>query len=308
MADAMSTNAIPMRQNEDATLKFMRARQRTYSVAEGLLIFQILLTVVVPVAGAVMTLFYPGLRPHFAALALIVLLLDTVVLDRKYRKLIKHAAKLGEMFDCQVLELPWNNFVVGERPEAEDIGAAARAFSKRHDDSNILNWYPVAAGDLPLALGRIVCQRTNLRYDSQLRRSFGTIIIVVVAVVVIGLLIAGLAQDLNFTAWILTFAPATPLLSWAGREYFRQRDTADLLEELMKKARGFWDRALAGSCDTDACLEESREFQNAIYLRRSTSPLIIPYLYRIKRMQLEDEMNDAASNFLAEYQARQARA
>ncbi|TXC65069.1 hypothetical protein FRZ32_13195 [Sphingosinicella ginsenosidimutans] len=127
------------------------------------------------------------------------------------------------------------------------------------------------------------------------------------AVVVVGLLIAGIAQNLNLTAWILTLAPAMPLMSWAGREYYRQRDTADQLEELMKKAKTFWNQALAGACDDDACLHQSRDFQNAIYLRRATSPLVLPYLYKIKRPMLEDEMNEAASDFLAEYKAREAK-
>ena len=305
MGKVMATNAIPDRQNDEAALKLMRARQWTYIVASRLMILQIILTVVVPVAGAVIVLIYPGLRPHFAAAALLVLLLDTVVLDRQYKLLLKRGAKLGEKFDCLVLQLPWNSFVTGDEPEAEDIRSGSRAWSMRRDDAKLRDWYPIAAGEMPLALGRIVCQRTNLRYDSQLRRSFGTIIVVVVSVVTIALLIAGVVQNLNLTAWILTLAPATPLLSWAGREYFRQQDTADLLEDLMKKARALWTRAIEGNCD-DACLEESRELQNAIYLRRSISPLVIPYLYKIKRLTLEDEMNEAASDFLASYRTRHA--
>ncbi|MDP9086104.1 MAG: S-4TM family putative pore-forming effector, partial [Pseudomonadota bacterium] len=271
-----------------------------------LMVAQIVLTVVIPIVGAVTTLFLADLKPHFAALALIILLLDTIVLDRQYKSLIKRGAKIGERFDCAVLALPWNSFVVGEEPEAEDTNAAARSWSKRRNDAKLKDWYPVAAGEMPLALGRIVCQRTNLRYDSRLRRSFGAIILTVVVIVVLGLLAAGLLQNLNLTAWILTLAPATPLLSWAGREYTRQRDTADLLEDLMKKATAFWNRALAGDCDEDGCLQQSREFQNAIYLRRSTTPLVMPYLYKFKRLTLEDEMNDAASDFLAAYQDCQA--
>jgi hypothetical protein len=269
------------------------------------MIVQIVLTVLVPVAAAVTTLFLPDLRPHFAALALVTLLLDTVVFDRQYKALLKRAAKIAEQFDCLVLDLPWNGFVAGERAETEDIRAAERAWSHRRDDSKLRDWYPLAAGAMPMALARIVCQRTNLRYDSQLRRSYGSVILAVVALVLLGLLLVGLAQDLNLTAWILTLTPATPLLSWAGREYFRQRDTAEQLEELMKKARGLWQRALEGENNDATCRDVSRELQNAIYLRRATSPLVVPFLYDIKRLGLEDEMNDAASNFLGEYHARQ---
>lgn len=298
-------NAIPTRQNAESSLKHLRARQWIYVIANRLMVAQIILTVLVPITGAVATLFLPTARPHFAAIALIVLVLDTVLLDRQYKALLKRGAKLGEKFDSLVLELPWNTFVAGEEPESEDVHAASSAWLKKRNDEKLVDWYPVASGEMPLALGRIVCQRTNLRYDSQLRRSYGTIILVTVSVVTLSLIVAGLVQNLNMTAWVLTLAPATPLLSWAGREFYRQRDTAEQLEELTKKARGFWKRALAGTCNEDACLEEAREFQNAIYLRRSTSPLIIPLLYRIKRLGLEDQMNEAANNFLEQYRAKE---
>ncbi|HEY0958263.1 MAG TPA: S-4TM family putative pore-forming effector [Novosphingobium sp.] len=297
-------NTIPARQNMESALKQLHARQWTYVIANRLMVAQIVLTVLVPITGAVLTLCFPAVRPHFAALALVVLVLDTVLLDRQYKAVLKRGAKLGEKFDSLVLGLPWNAFIAGDESESEDVYAAASAWRKRHTDEKLLDWYPIASGELPLALGRIVCQRTNLRYDSQLRRSYGTIILVTVGLVALSLIVVGLVQDLNMTAWVLTLAPATPLLSWAGREFYRQRDTAEQLEDLTKKARGFWKRALEGACDEDRCLKESRELQDAIYLRRSTSPLIIPFLYRIKRLGLEDQMNEAANNFLEEYRAK----
>lgn len=301
----MASNPIPARQNAEPQLKLLRARQWTYLVATRFMVLQIVLTVLLPIAGTVVTIFVPTLRPHFAALALAVLLLDAIFLDRRYKDLLKRAAKIGEKFDCAVLGLPWNSFVAGDEPEAEEIRSGARRWAARRDDAKLVDWYPLAAGEMPLALGRIVCQRANLRYDSQLRRSFGTVIVTVVVLIMGGLVVAGLLQDLNFTAWILALAPATPLLSWAGREYYRQRDTADLLDELMKKAKAFWKRALSGECDEDACLAQSREFQNAIYLRRSTSPLVIPYLYKFRRLALEDEMNAAADDFLEAYRRKE---
>ena len=92
-------------------------------------------------------------------------------------------------------------------------------------------------------LARIICQRTNLRYDSQLRRNCGVIIQVVALTLVGALIFSGLAQNLRMTEWVLSLAPATPFLAWAAREYYRQRDTADLLEDLMKEAKKLWARA-----------------------------------------------------------------
>ncbi len=296
------SNAIPQRQNEESQLRLMRARQWTFKVATRFLTAQMLLTVAVPIVGSIWTLFVPALRPHLAALTLAILVLDTLYLDRRYKSLVKRAAKISEQFDCTVLELPWNNFVAGEKVEAEDTGAAARAWAKHENDDELVNWYPVAAGQMPISLGRILCQRTNLRYDSSLRQAFGSVILALVTLVLGGLVVAGLAEDLSLTAWVLTLAPATPLLSWAGREYYRQRDTIEQLDELKAKATSFGNEALAGRCSEADSLARSRAFQDAIYLRRATSPLVVPFLYRFKRQALEGEMEDAAADFLKYYE------
>jgi hypothetical protein len=118
---------------------------------------------------------------------------------------------------------------------------------------------------------------------------------------VLMLVVSGLVQDASMTAWVLTLAPATPFLAWAAREYYRQVDTADLLDSLKKEARKLWDRALAGECGSDDCLSKSREFQSAIYSRRAGSPLVLPFIYRFRRSSLEEEMGEGASAFLLEY-------
>lgn len=303
MHSVMATsNTIPQRQNEEDQLRLMRARQWTYKIATRFLTAQIVLTVAVPIIGSILTIFVPVLRPHVAALALAILILDTVYLDRQYKSLVKRSAKISEQYDCAVLELPWNNFVIGESVEPEDVGAAARAWARKESDDELRDWYPAAAGAMPISLGRILCQRTNLRYDSSLRRAFGSVILTLIALVLGGLIVAGLFEDLTLTAWVLTLTPATPLLSWAGREYYRQRDTIEQLDKLKAKATSFGNEALAGTCDDARCLERSRAFQDAIYLRRATSPLVIPYLYKFKRLQLEGEMEDAAAEFLKAYE------
>lgn len=305
MVDAMPANQITTLQNEETQLKLLRARTQLYSYASRVLVVQLILTLLLPALGAILVIFVPAARPYVAAIALIITGLDVLVLDRRQKLLIKQAAKIGESFDCAVLALPWDRFNAGEPLEVEDLHAAARAYSMRQDDSALKDWYPTAVAAAPLHLARIICQRANLRYDSQLRRSYGKIIAIIASAILLVLLAGGLIQDLKLTEWVLTMAPASPILTWAAREYYRQNDTANSLEEHLKAAKVLWGRALAGECDADKCLSQSREFQNAIYYRRASSPLIVPFLYRFKRLQLEDDMNQAATDFLKEYQTTQ---
>jgi hypothetical protein len=175
---------------------------------------------------------------------------------------------------------------------------AAMAYSARYDDTKLRGWYPESVGTAPLHFARIICQRTNLRYDRQLRRSYSVILQIVALMLVGGLFISSLVQNLPMTDWVLSMAPATPILAWAAREYYRQRDTADILEYLMKEAKKLWTLARTGECDAEDCRQRSREVQNAIYTERANSPLVMPFLYRVRRLQLEDEMNEGAADFL----------
>src|SRR5690606_20462988 len=122
--------------------------------------------------------------------------------------------------------------------------------------------------------------------------------VAVIAVLVFGV---SLARNDSLAQWVLTLTPMVPLLGWSVREYFRQRDTADQLEDLMKAARKLWQDSLTGTVGAAESGTKAREFQDAIFARRVSSALIVPLVYKLSRPRLEDEMNEAASDFLKRY-------
>lgn len=277
----------------------MRARQQTYQRAKRLLILQFALTVGLPVVAAVAALAAPAIRPYTAILSLLISTVDVTVLDRAQRNSIKLAAKIAEAFDCAVLELPWNAFVAGNRPEPETLAEAERAW--RGGDDGILNWYPVAVGKVPLHLARIICQRTNLWYDAALRRHYGSWVLASALGLLVLLLGAALATGLTVEVFIASvLAPAGPIVIWAFREYFRQRDTAEAQEAVKADAEALWARARDGGCHAEECGDLSRAFQNAIYTRRAASPLMLPLVYKLRRSGMEDQMNKGTAAFLAD--------
>jgi hypothetical protein len=138
----MLMNRIPILQNEETQLKLLRARTHIYACATCFMVFQLLLTLIMPIADAVLAIFRPEFRAYVAAASLGVVIIDALLLDRQQKLLIKRAAKIAEQFDCTVLDLPWDQFVVGDKLDAEDIHAAARAFAAHHSDVKLRGWYP----------------------------------------------------------------------------------------------------------------------------------------------------------------------
>lgn len=295
----MTLNPIPARQNEPHFMQLLRARSETYRQATRLLIIQLIVTVAVPVVIAVIGLIFPHVRPYVATIAIAVTLIDIAVLDRTMKRRLKTAALICEEFDCKLLEIPWNRFAAGKRLEHETITSAERDWP--HGDDKLLNWYPAAVGLAPMHLARIVCQRTNLWYDATLRERYGNLLLMAAVLIIIGLISAGLAANLPFADFVVTIlAPCAPLLSWALRDAFKQRDAADAQKAARSEAEALWDMAISGSCTEDKFARLSREFQNTIFQRRVANPLILPFVYNWLRPGMEVDMNLGAESLLSQ--------
>lgn len=293
-------NSIPVDQNSPEFMRLMRARSRIYQEASRFQIAQLIVAVAVPVAGAIVGLRYPEGRAYVAALALAATFLDVLWLDRAQRTKLKLAARISELFDCGLLGLPWNDFVAGKKPDAMTIAEAERAWRK--GDDKLRDWYkPKELALAPLHLARLICQQSNLWYDSRLRRRVGTALVAIAFGLSASLCVAGLALNLPFADFILTVVtPVAPILTWTAREYYRQRDTADALEAIKASADALWSKAVAGECGPDDCGVRSREFQDAIFTRRAGSPLNVPLVYRLLRNTMEANMQAGAGQMLRE--------
>jgi len=294
---AAPLNSISERQNEAHFLHLLRARQRIYMEASKLRVAQLLLVVLLPVLGAVAGLIWPDLRPYVASLALVIAVLDTAWLDRWQRGKLKAAAKICEQFDCELMDLPWNRLVAGKRLDPEHIEAAASAW--RRGDDTLGNWYPEEIRDAAPPLARVMCQRANAWYDSSLRQRYGTWLLAIVCGAFIAFLLVGLALKLSLldlTATVLT--PAAPALIWCLREHFRQRDVAEMSETAKAEADALCEKAAVRGCDETELLVCARELQNAIYARRASSPLLLPFVYSVARTRMEAQMKAGATGLL----------
>src|SRR5438552_2149401 len=163
-------NTIARDQDTPEFQRLLKARQRVYADATRYQILQMTLTVVLPVAGAVLAFAYPEARPYVALYGLIATALDVTWVDRRQRWLLKVAAKISEEFDCSLLKMPWNSFVAGKREDAEVVDAAARRWND--DTSSIAGWYTGITPTARHSMARLVCQRMNLQYDASLRKKY----------------------------------------------------------------------------------------------------------------------------------------
>ncbi|MBS0217726.1 MAG: hypothetical protein JSR63_06040 [Proteobacteria bacterium] len=292
-----ASNNIGERQNSAPMIKLLRARRRVYGHVKGLQRVYFLIALVLPIISLVVAFNFDKAKPSLSLLALIIGALDAMFFDPWRKQKIKMAARLQEEFDCHVLEMAWNKFTAGARVSPEDVDAYGRELLKRDAEGQLKDWYPSDARRLPLHLARLVCQRTNLWYDSKLRRTYRTCLWAITALYFLALLMFGL--DLPLSDFILAvLVPFGPFFTWVVREHHRQTDTIALVDRLTGEIEGSIDRLSNPESQEDA-QARARELQDAIFAHRAGSPLVSDLVYKFKRRTLEEQMQAGASEFIA---------
>lgn len=296
-SDTSSPNNIGEIQNSAPMIKLLRARRRVYAHVKGLQRTYFLITFLLPIASLIAAFNFDKAKAVLSLAALIIGALDAMFFDPWRKQKIKMAARLQEEFDCKVLDMPWNKFTAGQRVSPEDVDDYGRNPLKADAERELQDWYPSDARELPLHLARLVCQRTNLWYDSKLRRTYRTSLWIITALYFVALLLFGLHLQLgDFILAVLV--PFGPFFTWIVREHHRQTDTIALVDRLSGEIEGSIDRLSNPESREDA-QARARELQDAIFAHRASSPLVSDVVYKCKRKTLEKQMQAGAEAFIA---------
>jgi hypothetical protein len=297
-------NDITSKQSQPELVALLRARDRTYHAAkstQGRLVF---VTIGLAVMSVLLAPAIPQIRPYLAFAALLLLMLDTGIIERLQKDRVKRGAKLQEEFDTKVLDMPWNRFVAGTMVDHEDVRAASVKLLSPKRESQIASWYEPCVGEVPVSFARLICQRTNISYDARLRKKYGNALLYGTIILGVLLLLVGLGFKLDLSELLLSVAvPFCPILNWTLREQRKQVDTANALSTLKSEFEKVWDKALAGAAPTELD-KGSRELQDAIYQHRASAPLVFDWVYDRFRSGNEDEARHAAQRLVS--QAKEA--
>jgi hypothetical protein len=291
-----ATSDIAIRQDQPREFSYMEARQWRWRVAVKWQVAQLSIVVALPALLAIIGFISPTLKPVISFVAVAITLCDIIFIDRQYRKAIKTAARMSEVLDVDLFQIPWNKLAAGPKPDAEDVKRAARCGSRMATRDDWKGWYASVVDNVPLPLARLICQRTNLVYDSDLRGIYIILLSVIGSGICLIVFLAGMVSSATFGEFVLTsWVPASPLAIWALREGWRQRDAVEANAPVKAEAERLLHLAIAGD-RTDAQLEaDSRLMQNSIFVRRSTTPLLFPGIYKLRRRKSEDAMHDGAA-------------
>lgn len=296
---------ITVEQNTKRQLQRLGAQRDLYANTKSIFGWQLFMAGPLTVVLSIIVIIHPPLKALAAVWGITLTLADLFWLTPWQKRLRDTAARIQEAFDCDVLELSWNELKVGKKPDPELVKEASDNYkSWAADMTPIKNWYSTAVAELPIHIGRIACQRSNCWWDSEQRRRYAVAIIASVTTVFLVLFGLSFFSGLTLENFILkVIAPVAPALLLGIRQYNEQTEAATRLDKLKAHAEKLWDMALSGK-DASEISAGSRNLQDEIFENRKKSPPVFDFIFKQLRPSYEQRMNFGVEELVAEAKKR----
>jgi hypothetical protein len=294
-------NDIAKLEQEPRQLQRLAAQRQLYSTAKKIFGIQLLLSGPVAIGWSLAVVVSPQMRWIAAVWGVLVSSFDVLWLTPWQKRLRERAAKIQEAFDCDVLQLPWNDIKTGRRPDPELVKEQADKYQKAQAGlPPLTDWYAPVVSELPLEVGRVICQRANCWWDSKQRRRYAawvivSVIIVTLLMVCLGV-VGGLTVEKLFPAIIL---PLSPALLLGLRQFSEQTEAANRLDKLKDHAESLWLDSWNGAARPELT-SRSRALQDEIFENRKRSPLVFDWIFRRLRDDYDAQVNHGAEELAAE--------
>jgi hypothetical protein len=292
---------IAVEQNNERQLQRLASQRQLYTFAKTLFGWQLFLGGPVAVASAFAVLAFPAFKGAAAGWGILVTLADIFWLTPWQKRLRNEAARIQEAFDCDVLELDWNDLKAGSRPDPEFVKEQSDKYQRwGHKMPTISDWYAPVVDELPLHIGRIACQRSNCWWDSKQRRRYAAWIIGAVMAVFVVVLAVAFGNRFTIEDFVLkVVVPLAPALTLGIRQFYEQIEAASRLEKLKEHSERLWKDALAGKSKTEVT-NRSRNLQDEIFENRRKSPPVFDVIFNKLRPSYEQQMNFGVAELVAE--------
>lgn len=295
-------NKITQIQNAQCQLERLAAQRQLYSDAKKIHSISVILSVVLVIVWSILVAVFPGLKVYAVLWVIVISFLEVLLLTRWQVSLREKAAKIQQLFDCDVLQLSWSNPDFGSPPALETIIDASTKFKcKDPSYSSLKDWYPVIVRQLPIYQARVICQRSNIRWDAQLRRRYSNWLIIGLITLTIIVFLIGLINGLTLEKFFLVIVfPLIPAFLFGVRQYSEHKDAATRLDRLNENFELLWQQVISDKLTIQEMERESYSLQTQIYDNRRRNPLIFDWIYSHLRRKNEEQMNRGAEALIHE--------
>lgn len=282
-------NNISIKQNEAKQLERLSAQRELYSSAKKYHAFQLFFVVLFPILLSFASISCQNLVQYAAAYGIIIALVDLLFFDEKIKSRKNKAAKIQELFDCDILQMEISPLKIIDEITIEEILIHYDTHKKIATNvEKTKNWYPKSVSDVPISIARVICQRANCSWDSKLRERYIENLKIFSILILVGIIIYSLFKNLKFMDFVLLGSTLLPFFQFCIKQYLEQKDSIKRLDELLKYTNDLWNSIINKSKNESQMTEASRRLQDEIYEHRSKTPLILDFFYNRLRNKNED--------------------
>ncbi|MGD6749575.1 S-4TM family putative pore-forming effector [Streptomyces sp. BH105] len=191
---------------------------------------------------------------------------------------LRFAATLQEMFDADVLGLPWNSVIIGDRIGDEEVSRLSRSF--RGDEDRLRGYYLVAGAAAPYDV--LFCLEQNLAWGSRIRLRFAQLMLGVVVLWSIAGIVLTLAIGAT-VSWLVTgwFVPSLGLLLLCLDMYRTQMASTRERLRVLGLVRAVIEDPMSPVIATSTALTGfARQVQDTLFQMRRLQPRLPAWYFR----------------------------
>ncbi len=289
---------ILVRQNEADALQLLAAQRQLYSEEKQLLLVQVILALGGSLVAFGVVCLLPQYTSQANAIAFVVAVIDCFLIQYFLGGKKKSAAKIQELFDCNLLQLNWN---AGQKP-APDLFIAAADRHPAGKKASLENWYLGGLAEVPFPVARIVCQMTNVSYDTAVRKQYAIFLGFALGILLLASLLLGICcampVDKLLSSILLPFLPGISFIALQIKEHVQAIARLKSLREETDRA---WSLCKEKPPEDEALRTASRQLQDKILENRSESATVFDVVYKTCRTKQELYGEALANHLIDEY-------
>ncbi|WP_329541946.1 S-4TM family putative pore-forming effector [Streptomyces sp. NBC_01358] len=232
--------------------------------------------------------------PILVAVGVAWALTSSILLSQLAKRWATEGALIQEQFDTHLYGMKWKPG--RKKVEPERIHTLSLRYGGSED--GLRDWYPdVSSLADPFAI--LICQRSNVAWDIQLRRRWKTAVEVFLATWSCGGVAVGIVQNLTVLELILRwYAPSAGLLLLAWETIRTQQsiiaDRTELCSRISTELE--WVSPNISKVVAGRLQLKCREIQDGIYLTRAQTAAVPQFFYKHFRPNDQSAMQSAAAD------------
>ncbi|TAJ10446.1 hypothetical protein DMA11_19065 [Marinilabiliaceae bacterium JC017] len=275
-------NNIISEQNNAGNIQLLKAQRVAYTISKNCSIVEYVIVAISMIIPIVL-IFKPSLNQQSSVVIFSgLLMIISILLDGFMKNRTSVAAKIQEQFDNNLFHLNWNKLLCENMVENEDIIRLA----KRYKKNDLNNWYSTEIkSDLNQEIAVLLCQKTNVFWDKDLRKKYKVILYTILAIYYLLIVSIGYMKNIPFESFTLIFLPSLTFLKYQIQLISNQNQIIKKKESIITKINELLNTFKTTNNLPD--YSDLREIQNAIYSLRTHLNKVPNWLYRLYKNSYE---------------------